>query len=77
MAYRRTGLELLYTATAALAIAAAFHEAAGAYPPGRVTIGWVGLATVAASILMTLPQLLDAWRADRDRRITQQDMTDA
>jgi hypothetical protein len=68
MAYRRTGLELLYTATAALAIAAAFHEAAGAYPPGRATIGWIGAATVVLSIVMVLPQLRDAWRADRAAR---------
>ena len=65
MPYRRTGLELLYTATAALAIGAAFHEAAGAYPPGRLTIGWIGLATALASIVMALPQLRDAWQADR------------
>ena len=68
MRYRRIGLELLYTATAALAIAAAFHEAAGAYPPGRLTIWRIGLATVLASIVMALPQLRDAWRADRANR---------
>jgi hypothetical protein len=68
MPYRRTGLELLYTLTAAVAIAAAFDQAGDAYPPGRATIWWVGAATVVLSIVMVLPQLRDAWRADRAAR---------
>ena len=65
MALRRTGTELLYTATAVLAIAAAFRGAAWAYPPGRVTIWNIGMIAVAAVIGMAWPQLRDAWRADR------------
>ena len=65
MAFRRTGTELLYTVTAVLAIAAAFRGAAWAYPPGRETIGNIGLVAIAAVIGMAWPQLRDAWRADR------------
>lgn len=65
MRYRRIGTELLYTVTAALALAAAFQGACWAYPPGRRTIWTIGVVTIAAVIGMAWPQLRDAWRADR------------
>lgn len=66
MAWRRTGAEALYTATAALVIAAAFRGAAWAYPQGRETIWTIGLVAIAAVMGMAWPQLRDAWRADRE-----------
>lgn len=65
MAYRRIAIELLYTVTAAMALAAAFKGACWAYPPGRTTIWTIGVVTIVAMIAMAWPQLRDAWRADR------------
>jgi len=65
MRYERTLLEVLHLAAGVAAFTAMFAAAAWAYPQGYATIWNVGFVTMAAVVVMSVPEFGKAWAADR------------
>ncbi len=63
----RTLIELAHLAAGLMVTAVIAKTAAWAYPLGRDTIGWVGIACALAVVALAVNPVRRAWAIDRGR----------